>query len=92
MAQMTLGQWRAALGPHEMLERVPSVLGVPSMAVIRAVNTGRLRLHTFRASDWRVLRAVRVRDLERYRARLNEPAPEVTVEGMKRAFEEIAAS
>ncbi|XAM00583.1 hypothetical protein OT109_04165 [Phycisphaeraceae bacterium D3-23] len=90
MATMTMRQWKEALGEHVALEQVPRELGLPSMQVIRAVNQGELRMHTFRASDGRVFRAVRVRDLLAYRERLAHPAPEVTMEGMKRAFAEMA--
>ena len=55
MARMSLRQWKDALGQHVALERVPAELGVPSMQVIRAVNQGRLKMHTFRAADGRVL-------------------------------------
>lgn len=92
MATMTMRQWKDALGQHVALEQVPRELGVPSMQVIRAVNKGHLRMHTFRASDGRVFRAVRTRDLLAFRELLEQPAPAVTMEGMKRAFSEIAAA
>ena len=92
MARMSLGQWRAALGPHLALEAVPTELGIPGMQVVRAVNQGRLRIHTFRAADGRVFRAVRQRDLEGYRTRAQTAEPPITLDGMTRAFEEIAAA
>ncbi|MEM9415112.1 MAG: hypothetical protein AAGA29_06475 [Planctomycetota bacterium] len=90
MATMTMRQWKRMLGDHVALEQVPRELGLPSMQVIRAVNQGDLRMHTFRASDGRVFRAVRVSDLQAYRERLAQPKPTVTLEGMKRAFNEMA--
>lgn len=92
MARMSLRQWKDALGQHVALERVPAELGVPSMQVIRAVNQGRLKMQTFRAADGRVFRAVRVRDLAAYQAQTNAPLPEMTVDGMKRAFSEMAGA
>lgn len=92
MATMSLRQWKDALGQHVALERVPAELGVPSMQVIRAVNQGRLKMHTFRASDGRVFRAVRVRDLASYQQQAAAPLPEMTVDGMKRAFSEMAGA
>lgn len=90
MATMTMRQWKQALGEHIALEQVPRETGLPSMQIIRAVNQGELRMHTFRASDGRVFRVVRLSDLRAYRDRLANPLPEVTMEGMKRAFLEMA--
>ncbi|MFI4859258.1 MAG: hypothetical protein ACIAXF_01115 [Phycisphaerales bacterium JB063] len=90
MATMTMRQWKQALGEHIALEQVPRETGLPSMQIIRAVNQGELRMHTFRASDGRVFRVVRRSDLQAYRDRLANPLPEVTMEGMKRAFLEMA--
>ena len=89
MARMSLRQWKDALGQHVALERVPAELGVPSMQVIRAVNRGQLKMHTFRAADGRVFRAVRVRDLTAYHEQTVAP-PAITMDGMKRAFSEMA--
>lgn len=91
MARMSLRQWKDALGQHVALERVAAELGVPSMQVIRAVNQGRLKMHTFRAADGRVFRAVRMRDLAAYHEQMVAP-PTITVDGMKRAFSEMAGA
>ena len=89
MAQMTMSQWRQRLGDAVELEQAPRKLGMPSMQVLRAVNTGKVPLHTFRAADGRVFRMVRTRDLEQYRA---QPAvqPTITIQGMKAAFKQMA--
>lgn len=92
MPQMSMKQWKQALGQALPLEQVPTTLDMPSMQVLKAVNDGQLRLHTFRATDGRVFRMVRTRDLEAYQQRLNEPRPQITMEGMKRAFREMAES
>ena len=91
MPRMTMKQWRQQLGDAVALEEAPQTLGMPSMQVLRAVNSGKVPLHTFRAVDGRVFRMVRTRDLEAYKA---QPAPEqtITMEGMKAAFRQMAES
>ncbi len=88
MAQMSLGQWRKRLGDAVALDDAPKQLGIPSMQVLRAVNTGKVPLHTFRAADGRVFRMVRTRDLERYTAQPTQQ-PVITMQGMKAAFREM---
>lgn len=91
MAQMTMGQWRQRLGDAVALEEAPSKLGMPSMQVLRAVNAGKVPLHTFRAADGRVFRMVKTRDLQAYQAQ-QAAKPVITMDGMKAAFKEIAES
>ncbi|MEM6260072.1 MAG: hypothetical protein AAGI37_17495 [Planctomycetota bacterium] len=99
MARMTMGQWRRRLGEAVALEEAPKLSGLSSMQVLRAVKTGKVPLHTFRAADGRVFRMVKTRDLQAYQshapAQPTEPAtkqPQVTMEGMKAAFREMAGS
>lgn len=89
MPRMSMKQWKMNLGPAVPLEQVPAELEVPSIQVLKAVNDGRLRTHAFRAIDGRVFRMVRTRDLEAYQQRLSDPAPPITMDGMKRAFAEM---
>ena len=103
MAQMTMGQWRKQLGDAVELERAPHQLGLPAMQLLRAVKTGKVPLHTFRAADGRVFRMVKTRDVQQYQANA-APAPSpgpapaaqaqpaITMEGMKAAFREMAES
>ena len=99
MAQMTMGQWRKQLGDAVELERAPHQLGLPAMQLLRAVKTGKVPLHTFRAADGRVFRMVKTRDVQQYQANATPvPAPAaptqpaITMEGMKAAFREMAES
>ena len=92
MPRMSMKQWKQSLGESLPLERVPDALEMPSMQVLKAVNDGRLKLHTFRAVDGRVFRMVRTRDLSAYRERLDQPKPQVTMDGMKRAFRAMTES
>jgi len=89
---MSMKQWKNALGDHLPLSRVPHEIGQPSIKIVKAIKTGRLRLHTFKAGDGRVFQAVRTRDLDAYKQYLENPQPEITIEGMKRAFREMADS
>jgi hypothetical protein len=93
MARMTMGQWRERLGDAVSLDEAPRQMGMASMQVVRAVNSGKVPLHTFRAADGRVFRMVRTRDLEAYKS---QPAattkPAITMEGMKAAFKTMAES
>lgn len=95
MARMTMGQWRDRLGDAVPLEEAPRKAGMASMQVVRAVNSGKVPLHTFRAADGRVFRMVRTRDLEAYKsqpaaAATTTPKPAITIEGMKAAFKQMA--
>lgn len=100
MAQMTMGQWRQRLGDAVALEQAPKQTGLTSMQVLRAVKTGKVPLHTFKASDGRVFRMVKTRDLQAYQAQAPAPLPEpeatpqpqITMDGMKAAFREMAGS
>jgi len=101
MAQMTMGQWRSRLGEAVALEQAPKQSGLTSMQVLRAVKTGKVPLHTFRAADGRVFRMVKTRDLQAYQSRpeaAGEPTPDaapqpaITMDGMKAAFREMAGS
>ena len=106
MARMTMGQWREQLGDAVALEEAPRKLGVPSMALLRAVKTGKVPLHTFRAADGRVFRMVKAGDVQAYQGRMapgsqgggaadtdrDSPQPAITMEGMKAAFKEMAES
>ena len=100
MARMTMGQWRQRLGDAVALEQAPQQSGLTSMQVLRAVKTGKVPLHTFRAADGRVFRMVKTRDLQAYQARdtvsapepATPPQPQITMEGMKAAFREMAGS
>jgi|GEM_PF-2053690 len=96
MAQMTMGQWRKQLGEAVELERAPYKLGLPAMQLLRAVKTGKVPLHTFRAADGRVFRMVKTRDVQQYQANTTAaPAPTqpaITMDGMKAAFREMAES
>lgn len=92
MAQMTMGQWRQRLGEAVALEEAPKKLGMPSMQVVRAVNSGKVPLHTFRAADGRVFRMVRTRDLEHYKTKPAAEQPTITMDGMKAAFKQMAES
>ncbi len=100
MAQMTMGQWRSRLGDAVAFEQAPKQFGLTSMQVLRAVKTGKVPLHTFRASDGRVFRMVKTRDVQQYQARIADSVPEIaptpqrqiTMEGMKAAFREMAES
>ena len=100
MAQMTMGQWRSKLGDAVALEQAPKQTGLTSMQVLRAVKTGKVPLHTFRAADGRVFRMVKTRDLQQYQSQAPPPAaelptqpePQITMEGMKAAFREMAGS
>ena len=89
MARMSLSQWRQRLGDAVPLEEAPKTLGMPSMQVLRAVNSGKVPLHTFRAADGRVFRMVKTRDLDRYKDQAGAK-PVITMEGMKAAFKEMA--
>jgi len=89
MAKISMGQWRAKLGEAVTLEEAPTKTGMPSMQILKAVRTGRVPLHTFRAADGRVFRMIRTRDIEAYRAQL-AAQPVITIEGMKAAFKEMA--
>ncbi|MGB1124228.1 MAG: hypothetical protein ACPG4Q_03400 [Phycisphaeraceae bacterium] len=107
MAQMTMGQWRRRLGDAVALEQAPLHSGMSSMQVLRGVKTGKVPLHTFRAADGRVFRMVKTRDLQAYQSQTTEaapppdpstqpaqqtPQPQITMEGMKAAFREMAGS
>lgn len=100
MAKMTMGQWRSKLGDAVALEQAPKQFGLTSMQVLRAVKTGKVPLHTFRASDGRVFRMVKTRDLQQYQsqgtapaaAEPTQPEPQITMAGMKAAFREMAGS
>lgn len=100
MAQMTMGQWRSKLGDAVALEQAPRQTGLTSMQVLRAVKTGKVPLHTFRAADGRVFRMVKTRDLQQYQSQgtpppadlPTKPEPQITMEGMKAAFREMAGS
>lgn len=86
-----MGQWRQRLGDAVALEEAPKKLGMPSMQVVRAVNSGKVPLHTFRAADGRVFRMVRTRDLQAYQQQ-PKSQPAITMEGMKAAFKQMAES
>ncbi|MFK7788100.1 MAG: hypothetical protein AB8C95_01235, partial [Phycisphaeraceae bacterium] len=99
MAQMTMGQWRSRLGEAVALEQAPKQSGLTSMQVLRAVKTGKVPLHTFRAADGRVFRMVKTRDLQAYHTQAetdapprNATQPAITMDGMKAAFREMAGS
>ena len=104
MARMTMGQWRSRLGDAVALEQAPRLTGMSSMQVLKAVKTGKVPLHTFRASDGRVFRMVKTRDLQAYREQEAAAAPpeqqagpttqkpEITMEGMRAAFREMSKS
>lgn len=104
MARMTMGQWRSKLGDAISLEQAPKQFGLTSMQMLRAVKTGKVPLHTFRASDGRVFRMVKARDVQQYQSKhgtatpadaANDtptPQPQITMEGMKAAFREMAGS
>ncbi|MFN3165998.1 MAG: hypothetical protein ACE37H_02925 [Phycisphaeraceae bacterium] len=93
MARMTMGQWRERLGDAVSLDEAPRQMGMASMQVVRAVNSGKVPLHTFRAADGRVFRMVRTRDLEAYKSQpATTPKPAITMEGMKAAFKTMAES
>jgi len=104
MAQMTMGQWRSKLGDAVALEQAPKHSGMSSMQVLRGVKTGKLPLHTFRAADGRVFRMVKTRDLQAYQSQSPEAAPppaptpqqaqqpQITMDGMRAAFREMAGS
>lgn len=92
MARMTLGQWRQQLGDAVHLEEAPRKLGLPSMQLLRGVNTGKVPLHTFRAADGRIFRMVKTRDVQAYRNSDAAAKPVITMEGMKAAFKEMAES
>ena len=100
MARMTMGQWRQRLGDAVALEHAPKQSGLTSMQVLRAVKTGKVPLHTFRAADGRVFRMVKTRDLQAYQAQTPAPPadppptqqPQITMDGMKAAFREMAGS
>ena len=100
MAQMTMGQWRRRLGDAISLEQAPTQTGLTSMQVLRAVKSGKVPLHTFKASDGRVFRMVKTRDLQAYQTQAPAPLPQakvtpkpkITMDGMKAAFREMAGS
>ncbi|MEM9345752.1 MAG: hypothetical protein AAGB26_03950 [Planctomycetota bacterium] len=111
MARMTMGQWRRRLGEAVALEEAPKLSGLSSMQVLRAVKTGKVPLHTFRAADGRVFRMVKTRDLQAYQAQapaltpgqsstaehMTQSAkqaaqPQITMDGMRAAFREMANS
>lgn len=103
MARMTMGQWRSRLGDAIALEQAPKQFGLTSMQMLRAVKTGKVPLHTFRASDGRVFRMVKARDVQQYQTQQTAapaadvpaeaaPQPQITMEGMKAAFREMAES
>lgn len=97
MAQMTMGQWRNRLGEAVALEQAPKHSGLTTMQVLRAVKTGKVTLHTFRAADGRVFRMVKTRDLQAYQDQgatdaPPTPQPAITMDGMKAAFREMAGS
>lgn len=100
MARMTMGQWRNKLGDAVALEQAPKHSGLTSMQVLRAVKTGKVTLHTFRAADGRVFRMVKTRDLEAYQSQgpadaptqTPQAQPTITMDGMKAAFREMAGS
>ena len=105
MAQMTMGQWRQRLGDAVALEQAPRQFGLTSMQMLRAVKTGKVPLHTFRAADGRVFRMVKTRDLQAYQALRDTaapptpapqpgaaPQPAITMDGMKAAFRAMAES
>lgn len=91
MAKITMGQWRQQLGDAVPLEEAPRRLGVNSMQLLRAVKTGKVPLHTFRAADGRVFRMVKTADVQAFLAE-GELKPVITMEGMKAAFKEMAES
>ena len=93
MPRMSMKQWRQKLGDAVALEDAPRQAGMPSMQVLRAVNSGKVPLHTFRAADGRVFRMVRTRDLEHYKAQPSTAQqPAITMDGMKAAFKQMAES
>ena len=103
MARMTMGQWRQRLGDAVALEQAPKQFGLTSMQMLRAVKTGKVPLHTFRAADGRVFRMVKTRDLQAYQQQVTPaappkpqpgatPQPQITMDGMKAAFREMAES
>lgn len=87
-----MGQWREKLGDAVALEDAPHKLGMPSMTLLKAVKTGKVPLHTFRAADGRVFRMVKTRDVQQYQAKPPADQPAITIEGMKAAFKEMAES
>jgi hypothetical protein len=99
-----MGQWRTKLGDAIELEQAPKHSGLTSMQVLRAVKTGKVPLHTFRAADGRVFRMVKTRDLQAYQSQSPEAdppqsatpqqnlKPEITMDGMKAAFRKMAGS
>lgn len=97
---MTMGQWRRRLGEAIALEQAPTQSGLSSMQVLRAVKTGKVPLHTFKAADGRIFRMVKTRDLQAYLEQAPEPAaepsatpqPTITMDGMKAALREMAGS
>lgn len=101
MARMTMGQWRQRLGDAVALEQAPRQFGLTSMQMLRAVKSGKVPLHTFRAADGRVFRMVKTRDLQAYQQQASAPAPTqqvqpkkpaLTMDGMRAAFREMAGS
>lgn len=99
MARMTMGQWRSRLGDVVALEQAPKQTGLTSMQVLRAVKTGKVPLHTFRAADGRVFRMIKTRDLQAYQSQdastaapSATPQPAITMDGMKAAFQKMAES
>lgn len=101
MARMTMGQWRQQLGDAVALEQAPKQFGLTSMQMLRAVKSGKVPLHTFRAADGRVFRMVKTRDLQAYQQQASAVAPAqqiqsnkpaITMDGMRAAFREMAGS
>lgn len=91
MAKMTLGQWKATLGDAIQLELAPGKCGIHPMQLVKGINAGKVKLHTFRGSDGRVFRMVKIKDVIAYRDSAGAK-PVITMEGMKAAFKEMAES
>ena len=82
--QQTFQQWYSQLGEAMPLGLVPRVLKTTPEQVAGYVRRGALPVHTFRASDGRVLRYVRLRDVF-----LLGKNP-LTLRGMARALQMMA--
>ncbi|MBI1336457.1 MAG: hypothetical protein GC164_05790 [Phycisphaera sp.] len=83
MRRLTMKQWRQRLGETIPLGLAPDALRLSVRDVRRAIHARELPVYTFHATDGRVFRVVRVRDVLMFR---RNP---LTLKRMTRAMESL---
>lgn len=85
--RITFQQWRAKLGPTMALRMVPDVLGMSADQVRRLVERRILEVHAFTALNGKIVRVVKIKDVDRIR----QPKPQITIEGMRYAIDRMVS-